>query len=209
MASVRRLARRIRRRGAIDRGLTRAMDIVAGTIGLALVSPLLLVCAGWILLVDGGPVLYRQWRVGEDGWLFCIYKLRTMRRDAERAGPQFAAKGDPRVIPGGAWMRRCHIDELPQLVNILMGEMSLVGPRPERPEMHERLREQMPRIDLRLRARPGLTGLAQVRNGYTNDARGSRRKLAWDLRYLRRRRFTEDLRLVIATIPKVWDHGAL
>jgi lipopolysaccharide/colanic/teichoic acid biosynthesis glycosyltransferase len=141
--------------------------------------------------------------------MFRIHKLRTMRLDAEESGrAQFATARDPRVLPGCSWMRRSHADELPQLWNILRGEMSLVGPRPERPEMLEWLRQHLPAIGRRLLVRPGLTGLAQVRNGYTNDLAGARRKQAFDLRYLRRPSCLADLALVLQTVPKVWDRGA-
>jgi lipopolysaccharide/colanic/teichoic acid biosynthesis glycosyltransferase len=187
----------------------RLLDIVAALVGLALLWPLLLLCGAWIGLSDRGPVLYRQWRVGRDGWLFCIYKFRTMSQDAERHGARQAEQGDPRILRGCAWMRKSHVDELPQLWNILRGDMSLVGPRPERPEIVEWLRNAVPRFDLRLVCRPGLTGLAQVRNGYTNDEAGARRKLALDLRYIRSRSIFNDLRLVLLTFPKVWDRTAL
>jgi lipopolysaccharide/colanic/teichoic acid biosynthesis glycosyltransferase len=187
----------------------RTLDIAGATWGLLLVWPLLLACAAWIKLSDGGPAFYRQWRVGRDGWLFRLYKLRTMGCDAERrVGAQYASAGDKRVLPGCAWMRKSHVDELPQLWNILMGQMSLVGPRPERPEMLEALRPQLPGIERRLAVRPGLTGLAQIRHGYTSDVDGARRKLACDLRYMRRRTVWNELRLVLATLPKVWDRGA-
>ncbi len=189
--------------------LKRVCDIVLASVGLILVVPLLLVCAGWITLVDPGPVFYRQWRVGCDGWLFRIWKLRTMRLDAERGGARYACTADPRVLPGCAWMRRSHTDELPQLWNVLLGEMSLVGPRPERPEMIEALRPALPGIDHRLAARPGITGLAQVVNGYTNDQAGARRKLACDLLYLRRRSLWGDFKLLLRTATKVWDDAAM
>ncbi len=188
----------------------RSLDIVGASVGLILVAPILLVCAAWIKLADGGPVFYSQWRVGQDGWLFRIYKLRTMSLTAERCGDaRFASARDPRIIPGCNWMRRSHADELPQLINILLGQMSLVGPRPERPEIMEQLRQDIPGIDKRLATRPGLTGLAQVRNGYTNDVQGTRRKLAYDLQYLRTRSIKTDLILILQTLPCVWDQAAL
>ncbi len=186
----------------------RVLDIVASVVGLVFLSPVILLCGVWIKSVDGGPVLYRQWRVGRDGWLFKIYKFRTMSLDAEREGVRCATGSDPRVLPGCQWVRKSHIDELPQLVNILLGQMSLVGPRPERPEIIEELRENLPGIERRLVAAPGLTGLAQVRNGYSNDVRGMRRKLAYDLRYLRSRSLLRDVKLIIETIPRVWDPTA-
>ena len=188
----------------------RTLDIVGSLVGLVLVAPVLIGCALWIKLADRGPVFYTQWRVGRDGWLFQIYKLRTMAIDAEACGDaRFARNRDPRILRGCAWMRRSHVDELPQLLNILLGQMSLVGPRPERPEIMEQLRRDIPGIDKRLATRPGLTGLAQVRNGYTNDVKGARRKLAYDLQYLRQRSVRNELTLILQTLPCVWDQAAL
>lgn len=188
----------------------RSLDLVGSLAGLLLIAPVLVACALWIKLVDRGPVFYSQWRVGRDGWLFRIYKLRTMRLTAEKCGEaKFAGRKDPRILPGCNWMRRSHVDELPQLLNILMGHMSLVGPRPERPEIMEQLRRDIPGIDKRLATRPGLTGLAQVRNGYTNDVQGTRRKLAYDLQYLRKRSVRNELTLILQTLPCVWDQAAL
>ena len=188
----------------------RLLDLVLSILGLIFCVPVLVICGIWIKFIDGGPVLYRQWRVGCDGWLFRLYKLRTMQKDAERPGAaQCAVRADPRVLPGCSWMRKSHVDELPQLWNILCGHMSLVGPRPERPEMIETLRPSLPKIERRLSIRPGLTGLAQISNGYTNDVAGARRKLALDLHYLRRRSLITDFQLLIRTIPKVWDQAAL
>jgi lipopolysaccharide/colanic/teichoic acid biosynthesis glycosyltransferase len=200
--------RSLRQPGKAFETCKRAMDIVASLVGLVLLSPVMLLCVAWIKCVDGGPVLYRQWRVGREGWLFKLYKFRTMSLDAERDGAQCATGSDPRVLPGCKWVRKSHVDELPQLMNILLGQMSLVGPRPERPEIIEELRGDLPGIERRLTASPGLTGLAQVRNGYSNDVAGMRRKLAYDLRYLRRRSLVQDLKLILETIPRVWDPTA-
>ena len=186
----------------------RLIDLCGAAIGLIVTAPVVLLCMAWIKLVDGGPVLYEQWRVGRDGWLFRIYKLRTMRQDAETGGARFASDGDSRVLRGCQWMRLSHVDELPQLWNIFWGDMSLVGPRPERPEIIDRLKADLPGIERRLAATPGLTGLAQVRNGYTNDLAGMRRKLAYDLAYLRRPSLWADLRLVLVTLPLFWDRAA-
>ena len=186
----------------------RCLDVFGACVALLLLSPVLLGCMLWIKYIDGGPVLYRQWRVGQDGWLFRIYKFRTMSLNAEQSGVQFAAAADPRVLPGCHWMRRSHLDELPQLINILLGHMSLVGPRPERPEIFHAYANTLPSMTGRLAGQPGLTGLAQVRNGYTNDLRGMRRKLALDIRYLRKRSLVNDLKLIIQTLPKFWDRAA-
>ncbi len=186
----------------------RTADVVLSLLALLLVAPLLAGCMAWIYLIDGGPVLYFQWRVGRDGWLFEMCKLRTMSRDAETKGIRFAQRRDPRVLPGCSWMRRSHVDELPQLLSVLTGKMSLVGPRPERPEVFERYRGQLPQFEHRLSAPPGLTGLAQVRHGYANDLDGMQRKLNYDLEYLCQRSVRGELRLMLATIPKLWDRAA-
>jgi len=188
----------------------RGVDLVLATFGLTLAAPLLLTCMAWVLICDGRPVHYAQWRVGLDGRMFRILKLRTMRRAAERDGrARFARRADPRVIPGCEWMRRSHVDELPQLWNILRGEMSVVGPRPERPEVFEQLETSLPEFDRRLAAPPGLTGLAQVRQGYANDLAGLKEKLRLDLEYLRRRSVWAELKLILATFPKLWDSLAV
>jgi len=186
----------------------RMIDLCGAMLALVLFCPLLLFAAAWVKMTDGGPVFYRQYRVGRDGKLFNIWKLRTMRTDAEKDGPRFASDNDPRIVPGCDWMRMSHIDELPQLLNILRGHMSLVGPRPERPELMDQLRKDLPGVDRRLAATPGITGLAQVVNGYTNDIEGMRRKLDLDLRYLEQRSISLDLRLILKTLPRFWDRTA-
>jgi lipopolysaccharide/colanic/teichoic acid biosynthesis glycosyltransferase len=134
---------------------------------------------------------------------FVLYKFRTMRIDAEKNGAQFATKGDPRVTPIGRFLRKSRLDELPQLWNVLRGEMSLVGPRPERPEFIERLSLEVPYYLLRLGIKPGLTGLAQVLNGYDNDIPGFRRKVALDLLYLHNCCLANDLEILIRTVGVV------
>ncbi|MEM6393079.1 MAG: sugar transferase [Planctomycetota bacterium] len=192
----------------LNTAVKRATDLIVASGMLVAVAPLLLAAAVWIKLTDGGPVIYRQTRMGRAGQRFYIYKLRTMRQDAEARGPRFATRNDSRVLLGCGLLRKAHIDELPQLINILRGEMSLVGPRPERPEIHETLAQSLPGFDRRLAVKPGLTGLAQVRNGYTNDLPGMRRKLALDLHYLRKKRFALDAWLLLATVIRLWDPAA-
>ena len=187
---------------------TRLIALGGSLFALVLLGPVLLGCAAWIKWADGGPVFYRQWRVGRDGKLFRIWKLRTMRVDAEAKGAQFAQDNDPRVIAGCRWIRKSHLDELPQLLNIVRGEMTLVGPRPERPELMEQMAADLPGLHRRLHATPGLTGLAQVRNGYTNDIAGMKRKLERDVCYLRERSIWLDLRLIALTLPRFWDRHA-
>lgn len=134
---------------------------------------------------------------------FVMYKFRTMRTDAERGGAQFARPNDPRVIPLGRFLRKSRIDELPQLWNVLRGEMSLIGPRPERPEFIEQLSAEIPDYLQRLGLKPGLTGLAQVVNGYDNDLAGFRRKVAFDLLYLQNCCLRNDLKILLRTVGVV------
>lgn len=196
--------------GSSFESFKRVCDVMISSVFIAVLSPVMLLAAAWIALIHGRPVFYHQWRVGRDGWFFRLYKLRTMTTDAESDGRAlFASGSDPRILRGCTWMRKSHVDELPQLWNILKGQMSLIGPRPERPEIIEDLRTSMPKIERRLVVKPGLTGLAQVRNGYTNDTKGARKKLAYDLRYLRHRGIWAEIRLLLATVPKVWDRAAM
>lgn len=186
------------------------LDLVGGGIAFAVFLPVMLVCAAMIKLSDpAGPVLYRQVRVGLNGRLFTIYKLRSMYVDAEKHGKaQLAGKDDPRVISACRWMRKSHVDELPQLFNILRGEMSLVGPRPERPEMFEELSRELPDFEKRLAVKPGLTGLAQIKNGYDTDIESVRRKLEMDLEYIRNMSLALEFKLLFATFSKFRDSGA-
>lgn len=141
---------------------------------------------------------------------FVLYKFRTMRNDAEKNGAQFAVKGDPRVTPIGRLMRKTRLDELPQLWNVLRGEMSLVGPRPERPEFIEQLSEEIPEYLDRLGLKPGLTGVAQIVNGYDNDIESFRRKVAFDLLYLQNCCWWNDVKILFRTIRVVLSgSGAL
>jgi len=186
------------------------IDLTLGAMACMVFGPLMLVCGVLIKLWDAdGPVLYRQVRVGLNGRLFTIYKLRTMYVDAEKhSGSKWADKDDPRVIPVCRWMRKSHVDELPQLFNILRGEMSLVGPRPERPEMFEDLTRQLPDYERRLAVKPGITGMAQIYNGYDTDIESVRRKLAYDLEYIDRMSLSLEIKLILATLAKFRDHGA-
>ncbi len=134
---------------------------------------------------------------------FTLYKFRTMRVDAEKNGAQFAVRGDPRVTPIGRFLRKTRLDELPQLWNVLRGEMSLVGPRPERPEFIAQLSEQIPDYLARLGLKPGLTGIAQIVNGYDNDIEGFRRKVAYDLLYLQNCCLWNDVKILLRTIRVV------
>jgi len=184
-------------------------DVLAGSVLLVLSLPVLAVCALLVKLSSKGPVLFAQMRVGRDGRLFKMYKLRTMYVDAESAtGAVWAAKDDPRVVPFCRWMRKCHVDELPQLVNVVRGDMSLVGPRPERPEIIQELEKVYPEVRQRLSVRPGITGLAQVRNGYDTSVEAFREKLKTDLEYIERQNWSTELRILAATLGKLNDKTA-
>jgi lipopolysaccharide/colanic/teichoic acid biosynthesis glycosyltransferase len=153
-----------------------------------------------VKLTSRGPAFYTQIRLGRHGRSYTIYKLRSMRHNCEKdSGPCWSKKGDTRVTPVGRFLRRTHIDELPQLWNVLRGDMSLVGPRPERPEFVPHLEEAMPFYRSRLLVRPGVTGLAQVQLPPDTDLASVRRKLAYDLYYVRYRNPWLDFRLLLAT----------
>lgn len=185
------------------------VDVVLGFVLLLPASTVLLLCAVLIKLSSRGPVFYVQARVGKGGKIFRMYKLRTMLLDAETGtGAVWATKDDPRIIPACRWMRHSHADELPQLINVIKGDMSLVGPRPERPEILVELEKVYPNVRKRLAVRPGITGLAQVRNGYDMSVDSFRRKLAADLEYIEKRRWSQELRIFVATVPKLSDKHA-
>lgn len=185
------------------------VDIVLGFVALLLVLPVLGLCALVIRLSSKGPVLFTQVRAGKGGKLFKMYKLRTMYADAESAGKAvWASDGDPRVVPTCRWMRKSHADELPQLLNVIRGDMSLVGPRPERPEILSELAKAYPEVHKRLAVRPGITGLAQIRNGYDTSIEAFREKLKADLEYIERRNWSTELRIMAATFSKFYDAKA-
>lgn len=185
------------------------VDIVLGFVALVLSLPLLVVCALIIKLSSKGPCIFSQSRVGKNGKLFKMRKLRTMYIGAESAsGPVWAEDNDPRVIPACRWMRRSHIDELPQLINVVKGEMSLVGPRPERPEILAELEKTYPQVRQRLAVRPGITGLAQVTNGYDTSIEAFRHKLKADLEYIERSNWSTEIRILASTLGKFNDHAS-
>ena len=178
----------------------RTFDVAVALLGITLTAPLYPLIA---LLVKGttGPLIFRQSRLGEGGRLFMIYKFRTMRNGAEEPGrPIWAEERDPRVTPLGRFLRRTRFDELPQLINVLRGDMSIVGPRPERPEFVELLEETVPFWTRRHLVKPGITGWAQVSCGYAADAEGTLEKLSYDLWYLRHRSLAVDLGICAKTV---------
>ncbi|HVN31780.1 MAG TPA: exopolysaccharide biosynthesis polyprenyl glycosylphosphotransferase [Thermoanaerobaculaceae bacterium] len=179
--------------------MTRVTDVVLGGLLLILAAPIVALAGLAVLLFDGAPVFYLQTRVGQFGRHFRIVKLRTMRRDAEETGPSFAAACDPRVTRLGRVLRRLRVDELPQLLNVVKGDMSLVGPRPERPEFVADLAQSIPYYTFRLAVPPGLTGWAQVNTPYARSEDEHRRKLEYDLYFIRERSFGMYLLTLLRT----------
>jgi exopolysaccharide biosynthesis polyprenyl glycosylphosphotransferase len=183
-----------------SRIVKRTFDILAAGTALLLAAPLLLAVALIVRATSSGPILFRQLRLGEGGKLFQICKFRTMVENAEKDGVAvWAREDDPRVTTIGRALRRTRLDELPQLWNVLRGDMSVVGPRPERPEFIELLQETVPFWTRRHLVKPGITGWAQVRRGYTADAMGTAEKLSYDLYYLKYRSLVFDLAIATQT----------
>lgn len=186
--------------------IKRTMDIVVSLFGLVILSPVMAVTAIAIKCNDGGPVLYRQQRLTRDGETFWILKFRTMRVDAEKDGvARLAAEDDDRITPVGRVVRRYRIDEVMQLVNVLRGEMSLVGPRPERPEIAAQYEKTMPAFSLRLQVKAGVTGYAQIYGKYNTEPY---EKLQMDLVYINNMSVFEDLKLILATVKVLFMKGS-
>lgn len=189
--------------GRLQEHVRRAVELAVVLVGLLVAAPLIILFGIIVRLTSRGPALYTQERVGKGGKVFRIYKLRTMRIDAEAAGPVWAKEADPRVTPVGRFLRKTHLDELPQLLNVLRGDMSLVGPRPERPCFVEKLRANVPLYTARLAVKPGITGLAQVKHGYDRTIEDVQVKLGYDLEYIRRACLLFDLHILVLTAAKI------
>ncbi len=182
----------------------RVLDAIAAIIGIIALSPLLLVTAVLVKLTSKGPILYSQVRVGKKGRLFKMYKFRTMKTDAEKeTGPVWATENDNRLTPIGGFLRKAHIDEIPQFINILKGEMSLIGPRPERPVFVEKFKEQINGYEKRLAVKPGITGLAQVWHRYDETVEDVKKKLKYDLLYVKKMCFWADFGIIMRTFRVV------
>ena len=200
----------------------RGVNIILALIALIVTMPIMILVALLVRLTSRGPVLYTQVRVGLDrraqatgpqnhrrqhdlgGQPFTIFKFRTMRVDAEQSsGAVWAQKQDPRVTAVGGLLRQYRLDELPQLLNVLKGEMNIVGPRPERPTIFAELREHIAEYPLRQKAKPGITGLAQINHHYDRSLEDVRTKVHYDLEYIRRQSVTEDLRIMLKTVPVI------
>jgi sugar transferase (PEP-CTERM system associated) len=185
------------------RASKRVIDILASSVLLVLSAPILPLVALAIYLESGAPIFFRQTRVGYKGREFDLIKFRSMVQDAEKDGPQWATRQDSRVTKVGKFIRKARLDELPQLFNVLRGEMSLVGPRPERPIFCQMLEEKIPYFNLRHSARPGLTGWAQVRFRYGSTIDDSKDKLELDLFYLKNLSLVVDCAILFETIKVV------
>ena len=200
----------------------RILNLLVAVIGLIVAAPVMLLIAALVKLTSRGPVFYTQTRIGLDrrdpkvravhprrsqdqgGRPFRIYKFRTMRVVEVGADAQvWACPGDPRVTPVGRVLRKYRLDELPQLFNVLMGDMNVVGPRPEQPRIFDDLRTQVHGYQIRQRVRPGITGWAQVNQHYDNSIDDVRRKVEFDLEYIRRQSLAEDCRIMLQTVPVI------
>jgi sugar transferase (PEP-CTERM system associated) len=191
--------------------LHRFLDLVISLTVLILTVPVMLLAALLIWLESGcrGPILYRQTRVGRDGKLFRILKFRSMSVDAEKSGARWAVQDDTRITVVGGFLRKSRIDELPQLINVLKGDMSFVGPRPERPEFVEELANEIPFYDLRHRVNPGITGWAQICYPYGASKEDAKDKLEYDLYYIKNYSLFLDLMILIQTAQVIlWGKGA-
>lgn len=180
----------------------RTMDIVLSLIGLAIVAPFMIITAVIIKLTDGGPVFYTQERLTRDGRAFEILKFRSMRSDSEDAGARLAMKDDDRVTPIGKFIRRIHFDEIPQILNILKGDMSIVGPRPEREEIQKQYEEVIPEFPFRLKVKAGLTGYAQVYGKYNTTPYD---KVKMDIAYIENYSLWMDIKLIMMTVKVLFQ----
>jgi len=178
----------------------RFLDIILSVIGLLVGIPLMIIFGILIKIEDNGPITYKQERLGKGGKRFYIYKLRSMRTDAEKFGAQWAEKDDPRITKVGKFIRKTRIDEIPQLFNILKGDMSIIGPRPERPSFTEEFNQEIPGFIDRLAVKPGLTGWAQVNGGYEITPQ---EKLIEDIYYIKNRSILLDLKILFKTVKVV------
>jgi sugar transferase (PEP-CTERM system associated) len=177
----------------------RLLDVLAAAAGLIVALPLMLLVALAVRLDSPGPVFFRQERVGRSGRQFTVWKFRSMRTDAEAGGARWAVEGDPRITRVGRFIRKTRLDELPQLWNVLVGDMSLVGPRPERQMFVDQLKEQCPWYEQRLVVRPGLTGWAQVKAPYASTFEESIEKLKFDLYYIKNLSLFLDISILLST----------
>ena len=185
----------------LERAIKRAFDVLVSFLGLILLSPVFLVVYIRLRQQNDGPVLFRQERIGMGGRPFNILKFRTMRVDSERQGtPQLARTGDDRLTPAGKFLREHHLDELPQLWNVLVGDMSFVGPRPERKYFIDKIMAENSDYELLYQIRPGITSMATIYNGYTDTMEKMLIRLQMDLEYLQHRSLWLDIKVITTTV---------
>ncbi len=197
------------RRNAVIKFAKRCNDVFASLLGLILFAPFCLLIAAAIKLDSAGPVLYRQERTGEDERVFRLLKFRSMRTDAEKGGPVWAKVNDHRITRVGRIIRKLRLDEIPQMVNVLRGEMSFVGPRPERPHFVEILEKEIPFYSYRHTVKPGITGWAQIRYPYGASKEEALEKLKYDIYYIKHLSVYLDLEIIFQTIKiMLWGRGA-
>ncbi len=188
----------------ISQHIKRSIDFLLALVCLVLFSPLFLVCYIGIRREDGCPVIFSQERIGRGGKPFMILKFRTMKEEAEKDGvPQLAEKEDSRLTPFGGWLRKHHLDELPQLWNVLRGDMAFIGPRPERKYFIDKIMEHDPRYELLYQIRPGVTSYATLYNGYTDTMEKMLRRLELDLYYLEHRSWWLDTKILFNTFLNI------
>jgi lipopolysaccharide/colanic/teichoic acid biosynthesis glycosyltransferase len=186
-----------------QRMIKRAVDVACSAAGLVFLSPLIMYVALRVYLSSEGPVIYSQERVGYLGRIFRIHKFRSMYINAEADGPRLASKSDVRITPWGRIMRRWKLDELPQLWNVLIGDMSMVGPRPEREYYISQLQQKKQPFDQLLQVKPGLTSLGMIRFGYAANVEEMSERLSYDLYYIQKRSLAMDLRIIIDTLRMI------
>ena len=189
---------------AVERAIKRLFDLSCSFLGLVVLSPIFLIVYISLRLQNDGSVIFKQERVGYKGKPFNIYKFRTMRTDSESAGvPLLAAKGDERLTKVGKFLREHHLDELPQLFNVFVGDMSFVGPRPERQYFIDKIKEKNPDYDYLFLVRPGVTSMATIYNGYTDTLEKMLTRLDMDLEYLQKRSLWLDLKIIVTTVLNI------
>lgn len=182
----------------------RSLDIFVSAAGLVITTPVMVLIGIAVKATSRGPIFFKQTRVGIRGKIFNMYKFRTMMQDAEaKSGPVWAKENDPRVTAVGAFLRKTHLDELPQFMNVLRGEMSLVGPRPERPYFVQEFRKVIPHYDRRLFAKPGITGLAQIKRRYDETIGDVKKKVRYDVLYIRKMCPVLDMMVLAMTVKAV------